>query len=152
MSVPISRLVVVEDDHLDEEFICPALSAHFKVEPEVIRSELAFVEKLEEFALSPPDIVILDVMLTWTWPTEHQSPPPTPGPFHLAGLRCARRLGEREATKNIPILLYSTLGEEDLNMHNVRHDIPGIVLLTKGHDIQPLISHVEDLLWRSRMS
>src|SRR5882672_9400242 len=105
------NVLLVEDDHLHAGWITEMLQRAFpsiKIEP--IRTENEFYLGIDAIARKPPDVVIMDVMLRWTDPAPEMSTPPpnvqTEG-YRRAGLRCAEMLAKRDATKHIPIILFT---------------------------------------------
>src|SRR5579871_3410136 len=67
------KIVVVEDDHLDREWIEGELKEHFRgAAIELIETERKFCEQLEHLAQHSPNIIILDIMLKWDTPREDQ--------------------------------------------------------------------------------
>ena len=116
------RIIIVEDDQLEEELVRKMLtSGQFKVpdgEIETIWTEADFYAKLDEIAGSPPrpDLVIMDVMMRWTDPAPEMPCAPDEviqeGPTR-AGLRCAEKLDKLNPA--IPILFYTILEREDLD-------------------------------------
>lgn len=111
------KILVVEDDHLQVEWIGQNLQKQFPAaQVEAIRTELAFREKLREIVARPPDIVIMDVMLRWTDPSSSVADAPEDVKkegVYKAGLRCKKLLAEKGA-RQIPVLLYTVLERSDL--------------------------------------
>ncbi|MGH3915179.1 MAG: hypothetical protein ACRDTC_17500 [Pseudonocardiaceae bacterium] len=111
-------IVIVEDDHLQEgpleEYLVGAITG---AEIETICTELDFRKRLPALRERVPDVVVMDVMLRWTFPAPHALPPPedvaTDG-YYRAGLRCARLLADDPRLSGVPIVLYTILERSDL--------------------------------------
>src|ERR1051325_2405825 len=105
------KILIVEDDYLQTAFTVPALQNAFRgSEIKQVETELEFRELLEDIATDPPDVIVMDVMLPWTWPEPERIPAPEDvqaGGYHMAGLRCAALLSRYETTKAIPVILYT---------------------------------------------
>jgi DNA-binding NarL/FixJ family response regulator len=107
------RIVLVEDNLFQEEAIRNAITAAFPgVGVDTIWTELEFRNKLEELVESPPDLVILDVMLPWTEAGPEVDDSPLEYDDRLAGLRCRVLLKER--APHVPVVLYSILDTDDI--------------------------------------
>lgn len=113
------RILIVEDDKLQFETIRKAISVSpylggAKVER--IVTELEFREKFENIAAHNPTAILMDVMLKWTTKNHWVAPPQEVDEqgFFRAGLRCERLLAQDERTREIPVIIYSVLGKEDL--------------------------------------
>jgi CheY-like chemotaxis protein len=138
------KILIVEDDPLQMEFIVPELQNAFcGTEIKLLKTEHQFRVALEEIAKNPPDVAIIDVMLRWTDPVPNQPPAPEDvreGGHYQAGLRCAALLRRYETTRAIPVILYTVLEEADL-LHDLR-ELNNVRLLTKESDIGPLIEMI----------
>jgi hypothetical protein len=112
------NMLVIEDDYLQANWIQENLLKAFpgsKIEH--IATELDFRSKIDSLVKHPPAVIIMDVMLRWTDPSPDMTPPPEDvirGKFHRAGVRCKKLLLEHNATKDIPLILYSVLEAADL--------------------------------------
>ncbi|MGH3937495.1 MAG: hypothetical protein ACRDTG_02500 [Pseudonocardiaceae bacterium] len=111
-------IVIVEDDHLQEgpleEYLAKAITG---ADIETICTELAFRQRLSALRERVPDVVVMDVMLRWAFPTPHALPPPedvATGGYYRAGLRCARLLADDPRLSGVPIVLYTILERSDL--------------------------------------
>ncbi len=67
------RVLIVEDDYLEEDLVRGILKRIFKIPDEEIRTistEGQFRSDIDAIAKSgtPPDLVIMDVMMRWTDP------------------------------------------------------------------------------------
>lgn len=141
------RILLVEDDPLQAESILASLKAHFaEIGIHHLSTEQEFRAKLDEIAASPPDLVILDVMLRWTDPSPEMEVPPEEvrrEKHYRAGLRCQRLLSERMGDNCPPILLYTILETEDVGI------LPqGVEHLSKSSDLKPLVKRIKELQQR----
>lgn len=110
-------ILVVEDDYLQANLICEKLTSEFHADVKRISTELEFRLSLNEFEENPPDVIVMDVMLRWTDPSPEIKIPPREvrkEGFYRAGIRCTKILAERDATKHIPVILYTILEHTDL--------------------------------------
>lgn len=113
------KILLVEDDHLAANLVAAKLRemfAHAEVKP--VSTEQEFRARFEEFAKDPPDLVIMDVMLTWAFPSPNMEEPPDEvreGGFHQAGFRCVRMLVEDERTKKIQTIIHSVIERGDVD-------------------------------------
>jgi CheY-like chemotaxis protein len=111
-------IVIVEDDHLQEgpleEYLTSALS---DVDIETIGTELEFRRRLPALRERVPDVVVMDVMLRWTFPAPDAVAPPedvAAGGYYRAGLRCTRLLADDPQLAGVPVILYTILERSDL--------------------------------------
>lgn len=142
-------IVVVEDDHLQEEPLREQLSESFVGGTvEIILTEQEFRARLESFRVEPPDIVVLDVMLRWTFPSPDASPPPfdvEKGGYYRAGIRCAELLANDELLSKIPIILLTILERDDLGRDG-QHLPDSVTYMRKSADPDFLIKTIRALL------
>jgi CheY-like chemotaxis protein len=141
-------LVVVEDDHLQEGPLEEQLREAFPdATIETIATERAFRERLADLVARPPDLVIMDVMLRWDFPTPNAPSPPedvVAGGYHWAGLRCADLMAASPALARTPVLFWTIIERSDLEREgrtlprNTRH-------VRKSSDLEVLIRAVRDL-------
>lgn len=139
------RILLVEDDPLQAESILASLKAHFAgMGIKHLSTEQEFRAKLDEIAASPPDLVILDVMLRWTDPSPGLEVPPEEvrrERHYRAGLRCQRLLSQKLGDDCPPILLYTILETDDVG------PLPsGVDHLSKSSDLGPLIVRIRQLV------
>jgi CheY-like chemotaxis protein len=142
------KLLIVEDDHLQAEWISEKLSeAISDAEITCIRTESDFRRRFEEIANCAPEVVLMDVMLRWADVSLDIPEPPEDvikEKFYRAGLRCQRLLAEHERTALIPIIFYTVLERTDLR--NDLANLPTHVqYLAKHSDIAPLIQKIEEI-------
>ncbi len=138
------RIILVEDDNWQSERIFSHLKRSLKTTPEQIFTEYDFQKSFESYKEQPPDIVIMDVMLPWTEADETIEPRPTKvveeGPYR-AGFRCRELLASDEKTKNIPVILYTILNQNDLASE--LEGLPQqIVFLPKDSEAELLIKEI----------
>jgi DNA-binding NarL/FixJ family response regulator len=107
-------IYLVEDDYPTCDGICEQLKASFrdaKVHP--ITTESEFRLRIDEIVRNRPTVVIMDVMIRWTNPTEDITKPPkeVDGPWR-AGIRCQKLLHNK--SPEIPVIFFSVLDKDDL--------------------------------------
>lgn len=112
-------ILIIEDDKLQFETLSKSIlenRALSKYEIKRIITELEFRERFEEIASDNPAAIVMDIMLRWTTKNRLVEPPKEieDEGFYRAGLRCEKLLASDERTKNIPIIIYTVLGKEDL--------------------------------------
>jgi len=137
------KILVVEDDHLQADWICQNLEGEFVgAEIQRISTELEFRSRLIDGDLGkePPDVIIMDVMLRWADPSPDLQPPPDDvrdEGFYNAGLRCEKLLDQDETTRHIPVILYTVLERSDLSkqLRGMRRNVQ---YLPKESDPKPL--------------
>lgn len=133
-------ILLVEDDPLQVELIDEFLkddSAFPDADVKRISTESEFRSKFEDIATNNPDIIILDIMLRWADPApDFQLPPDEIAEegFYRAGLRCEKLLGQDSRTNEIPVILYTILGNGDLKDELPKR--PQTVYLAK--DFEPI--------------
>jgi hypothetical protein len=138
------KILIIEDDYLDADWICRLLKQAFhSIKLVHISTESEFLSRFDEIAEDPPDIFIIDMMLRWANPSKDMVEPPhevIEGKFHRAGFRCQRRLSAREETKDKAVIFYTVLDRHDLGKlpRNVFH-------LRKDSDPDPLIRLIRAL-------
>jgi len=135
------KVLLVEDDHLQASLISDTLERAFPyITVEQIRTENEFRSRINKIKSSPPDIVVMDVMLKWTNPSrELVEPPPTvrEGGYAKAGLRCVEMLAGQEDLKHIPVILFTVLSFDDLE------SLPdGILYLSKESPPDELVGRI----------
>ena len=138
------HILIVEDDYQQADLIRDSLqSAYPDGKIDLIQTEHEFRAYLDVIAKQPPNIVVLDVMLRWTDPSEKMEPRPEDaksGGIFEAGLRCKELLAAREATRRIPIILYTALERADLGSKG-----QGALHLSKEADPEVLINAIRTL-------
>lgn len=141
-------ILVVEDDDIQADLILPNLKRAFRQDTiDLIRTEYEFRDHLDKIRKNPPDVIVIDIMLRWTDPSEDMPPRPEEvrreGP-NRAGFRCKKILAEEEGTKHIPVILYTVLADGD-----IEHELAsGDVYLNKDDDFSPLIQLIREITMR----
>ncbi|MGH3898145.1 MAG: hypothetical protein ACRDTA_07795 [Pseudonocardiaceae bacterium] len=111
-------IVIVEDDHLQEAPLQDYLTGTITdAQIEAICTELEFRTLLPALRKRVPDLVVMDVMLRWTFPAPDAVAPPedvASGGYYRAGLRCARLLADDSQLCGVPVILYTILERSDL--------------------------------------
>jgi CheY-like chemotaxis protein len=143
------RFVIVEDDHLQKGPLEDRLKLTFAgAEVTTLSSEYQFREHLTTMRESPPDLVLLDVMLRWTLPAPNAPAPPpevAEGGYYRAGLRCANLLQADEQLRKVPVVLYTILERSDLERDNKA--LPAnSSYVGKSGDVEVLLRKVRDLI------
>jgi DNA-binding NarL/FixJ family response regulator len=112
------HIVIVEDDHLQEgpleEYLNSSLPGATVT---TLCTEEEFRQRLPQMRDAAPDLVVLDVMLRWTFPSPGAPAPPedvATGGYYRAGLRCAALLLADERLRKVPVVLYTILERSDL--------------------------------------
>src|SRR5208283_1575579 len=108
------RVLLVEDDHVQRNYVRQALEDGLRASVETKTCEWEFRRDFEVVASCPPDAAVLDVMLRWASPSSERAEPPEESTPYHAGLRCARRLKEDPRTESVKVVLYSVLPKEDI--------------------------------------
>ena len=104
------KILIVEDDYLQLEFIARDLSGQFPgVAIESIETESEFRKRMPAIRANPPNLVIMDVLLRWANIDEEPSIKDVDGDFYSAGIRCHELLASFEETKDVPFIFYSML-------------------------------------------
>ncbi len=141
-------IVLVEDDHLQAEWVESCLEAAFRgVKVKKISTESEFYLQLDEISDARPDVFIIDVMLRWADPSPTMQEPPKEvkeNGFYRAGLRCKEKILENEKARNIPIILYTVLEELDLEKA-LQDKSPNVAYLRKDSDSEPLIKMIRQV-------
>lgn len=142
------RILLVEDDPVQAEWIRMNLARVFGSEIERIYTESQFQASLSKIVARPPHIVIMDVMLSWA--ETSKSIPAMPDDVrqdgeYRAGLRCQELLGKSDGTRQVPVVLYSVQNVTDLGSD--LDEMPENVLyLPKEADIGPLVDLIRELV------
>jgi DNA-binding NarL/FixJ family response regulator len=144
--------VIVEDDHLQKGPLEENLRVAFPgAQVTVLSSEHQFREHLPQLIASPPDLVLMDVMLRWTLPAPNAPEPPrdvTEGGYYRAGLRCANLLLADKRCCSVPVVLYTILERSDLERDNQALPVNSSYV-GKGSDIEVLLRKIRALLERA---
>lgn len=144
-------IIIVEDDHLQEGPLQEYLTSTVTdADIETVSTELDFRTRLPALRQRRPDVVIMDVMLRWTFPTPNACPPPADiaaDGYYRAGLRCARLLADDPALSGVPVVLYTILERSDLERDGQSLP-PNSTYVGKHTDRDVLSRKVRDLLRR----
>ena len=142
------RVILVEDNWREAEAVEKDLAAALRCNTSTIRTELEFVDRLEEIEKNPPDLFVLDVSLRWTTPGPDFRPEPDEvraGGRGRAGFRCAQRLQQRLATRGLPIVLYSHFSR--FQFEDELKDLPrSVIYVKKTSDPEALVQAIRGLL------
>ena len=142
-------ILVVEDDPLQGELICEflhAASAFPNAEIRRICTEKEFISKFEDIATNKPNVIVLDIMLRWDDPSPEFTLPPeeiAEEGFYRAGLRCEKLLARDERTNNIPVILYTILGNGDLSEELPKR--PQVIYLAKDFEPKEIIRQIANM-------
>lgn len=150
------HITLVEDDHLQAEWIDSRLKAAFRgVVVKRINTESDFYSWLDELENNDevkPDLFIIDVMLRWADPSPTIAEPPPDvleNGFYRAGLRCKEHVMANARTKGVPIILYTVLEELDLEKA-LENKQPGVTYLRKDSSPEPLIKMIRRIVRAKR--
>lgn len=143
------RFVIVEDDHLQEGPLEDYLISFFSgATVEILCTEEEFREAVPALQLDVPDLVIMDVMLRWSFPRPDPPEPPEDvmsGGYYRAGLRCAQLLYDDPRLRRVPVVLYTILELSDLERDGQKLP-PNATYVGKNSELDVLVRHI-----RSRM-
>lgn len=112
------HLILAEDNYSHASRLLEKLEREF-VEGNIerIKTEYDFRLKLENFKEKPPNVIVLDVMLSWTQTGPNMVPSPDDvreGGYHRAGFRCIKLLADNPTTQKIPCIIYTVLAHSAL--------------------------------------
>jgi CheY-like chemotaxis protein len=112
------RILIVEDDHLQEgPFEEHLIDAFPGASIDTVPTEREFRQLLPKLQASPPDVVVMDVMLRWDFPRKDAAPPPEEvrrGGYHWAGVRCAELMAADPALRRTPVVFCTIVERADL--------------------------------------
>ena len=142
-------IVVVEDDHLQEALLEDQLQRAFPAARiETLVTEQEFRERLADFRTDRPDVIIMDVMLRWAFPSPTATAPPADvasGGYQRAGFRCAELLFQDAALHDVPVIYYTILEGGDLEP-DTRRLSGSTTYVRKSKDHDYLARKVRDLV------
>jgi CheY-like chemotaxis protein len=149
-----TRIVVVEDDHMQEGPLEEELALSFPgAVISTMRTESEFRARLGELRESVPELVILDVMLRWADSSPDAPPRPedvVTGGHYRAGLRCARLMRQDDVLRDVPVLLLTILERSDLERIEADEPPagaePAAAYVRKSADFGTLVRTVGSLL------
>lgn len=142
------KILLVEDDAVQAQWIKMQLRRAYGSEPEWISTESDFHAGMSKIVQHPPNIVILDVMLSWA--EASRSIPKQPDDvrqegMYRAGLRCQELLAKASATCRVPVILYTVQDLKDLGSEI--GDMPeSVIYLPKEAEIEPLLEKIDSLV------
>lgn len=148
------KIVLVEDDYLQADWIQASLESTFGAHVERTGSAHGLQRQIPLLARDPPDIFIVDEMLRWSDPPTVEEldagaylPAPDGWKPTRAGLELIEQLRSIPQLTNVPVILYTVLEESDLvDLH-----IPmNVATVAKNTDPGPLISAVRQALRHRR--
>jgi CheY-like chemotaxis protein len=144
----MNRILIVEDDHQQVELIEKALHkepqfAGSDTKIQRISTERQFVDGFNEISSNPPHVILMDVMLRWDDPSPDFQLPKGYEGFHRAGLRNTEILAKDQRTRNIPVILYTLLTEENLKGIPER---PNVFYLSKVSTLEPMVQLVRSVI------
>jgi hypothetical protein len=140
------RIVVVEDDSHQAEFIADGLAEEFGCPIKVIPDELEFRRQFAELENDPPSVLVIDVFLRWTSPRPGMALPPDDALRHEdAGFRCQQLLAGSTATRDVPVILYTVFHSSHHSAEIV--ELPrGVSYLVKDSELTPLFQEIRRLI------
>lgn len=141
------KIIVVEDDFLELEFLTSHLSHHFPgVDIAAFETESAFRKAMKMIRENPPQVVIIDIMLRWTDLPQDELVPGDHfgGGYQRAGIRCQELLSSFTETAGVPIIFYSVLERADVFSDGRLP--PNTLFSTKSGQLFDLTKKVRSLL------
>jgi DNA-binding NarL/FixJ family response regulator len=142
------HILIVEDDHLQEGPFEEQLRDAFPdADIETVPTEKEFRQRLPGYRTRPPDVVIMDVMLRWDFPTRNAEAPPADvvdGGYHWAGLRCAGLMAADAKLKRTPVVFCTIVERTDLERDG-RVLPPNSRYVRKSSDLDVLTRTVRDV-------
>jgi len=135
------KVLLIEDDYLFAQEVREDIRRELQdIDVDVIGNESSFLEHFPEIQSTPPDAIILDLMLPFSRHQPHLSSN-EPESHVSGGMRCLKRLLEGSRTKSIPVIVHSAGGM-------LPGDFPGNVLwVPKSGDARPLLSAIRSALF-----
>jgi DNA-binding NarL/FixJ family response regulator len=116
---------------------------------ERISKEHEFRENFEQIASDRPDIVVVDVMLPWTDTSDGYVPAPAEiradGGHYFAGFRCAKLLGADERTRDLVVIIYTVVDQDDVESR-IRELRPNHRFVRKDEHVRNLIAEIKAAL------
>ncbi len=112
------NILIVEDDNMQLDMIQEVLFRTFSdVQFSDIQTEHEFYTEIPTILASPPDLILMDLMLRWTHPVPQMPAMPddvkTEG-YYRAGIRCIRKIMAASSKEPPPILLFTVLADDDV--------------------------------------
>jgi CheY-like chemotaxis protein len=142
-------ILVVEDDKVQADLILSKLRYAFPRDRiEHFRTEHEFQSRIDKVITDPPDVVVMDVMLRWTAPSPNLPEQPDDvrqGGVLRAGFRCKKLLARHDETKNIPVIFYSVLTENDLRNEIQPNDVYLLKDAEKADLVDIICQQIKDI-------
>jgi CheY-like chemotaxis protein len=149
------RIVSLEDDEPFWDLLQHALNDAFPGADLLwIRTESEFRQKIEEFAASPPDIILLDVMVKWADAAEDMPEAPaevSEQGYFRAGLRCRKLLMENPATLSVPVIFLTVLERSDIESVEQKFPANTAFVAKSGNFTAELVGKINQLNDRSHV-
>jgi len=121
----MNEILILEDDPRMGDWLKQQLERRLGEDNcriEILETESEFRQTwLDEYCgkrRPAPRVIVIDVMLPWTHPAKNQPARPLEvieGGYIRAGLRCQAEIVKIEGLKNLPVILYTSLTQDDLN-------------------------------------
>jgi len=144
-------IVVLEDDHLQEDLLKDQLKRCFPAARiTTLVTEQQFRDNLDGFRRDRPDVIVMDVMLRWAFPSPQATAPPPEvesGGYQRAGFRCAELIFRDPGLRHIPVIYYTILEGGDLEP-DTRRLSGNTTHVRKSKDHEFLARKIRDLLPR----
>ena len=121
----------------------------------IVETEEKFRRNLPIYALRPPRIFILAIIVRWTDP-DHVDKNPVPEEvrirgFHEAGFRCYRETLNWDSLTRVPVIFYEELDLEDVQPHlDTLQILPHVRYLERDDSVLPLLELLAEFDVRPR--
>jgi DNA-binding NarL/FixJ family response regulator len=139
------KILLVEDDYLQSDWVYSDLILEFPdAEIEKLSTESEFRSHLDDIAATPPDVILMDIMMRWADPSPNIPPAPEEVKnegFYRSGLRCIRLLSRSARTSHIPVILYTMLERADIE-ESLRKLPANVTYMQKESDLTPLFQRI----------
>ncbi len=112
-----------------------------------INTEYEFYQHMRNLSEPYLNLVMLDIMLRWTDPSPNMVQPHInvkKEGYYRAGFRCEYLIRQNRITKDIPVLLYTLLDEQDIEEDMLRVDKEKTKYVGKNADDE-LLSWIKKL-------
>ena len=142
------RVLLIEDNEHHSLCVKDTLESTFKdTIVAVFKTESEVMESLEQIAREQPHIIILDIILPWCSPSPDMPDLPEDyddGPYR-AGIRCLKAFLKHDSLKDVPIIVHSVIGSEELS--GLPKELPPTVLfLPKPLEPERMTETIESFL------
>jgi CheY-like chemotaxis protein len=143
-------IVIVEDDHLQDGPLEEQIRDGFPTARiETVGTEQEFRARLADYRRDRPDLVVMDVMLRWAYPSRTPTPAPpdvAQGGYQRAGIRCAQLMAGDPALRRIPVIYYTILERSDLDRDAEQMPAGNTTYVRKSTDPEVLVRKIRDLI------